>query len=362
MPPMRAARLAPLFVFLLAAAAAASGCGGPGGGQSTSTGASGARSLPAPPRTNFPSSEGRTLREVLKSADGPAELIVSPAATAFYPGRNRYPFSVFERQSKAQIPDAEVALYYAKVPAGRPGGKPRGEEVGAASGAQQLALDRPAVGPFPATVESLATKPAFEAKTTAEDPDAAAVVYSSELRFPGPGEWRLAAILEEEGDLKGTLLPNVIVGEFKRIPEVGRRAPLIHTPTAQDVDGDLSKVTTRVPPDTQNKVDFAEALGREPIVLLFATPEFCQSRVCGPVVDVAEQAKHEYGDKAAFIHMEIYNDNDPGKGVRPQVRAFHLPSEPWLFTIDREGVVRGAVEGPFGLRLMHAAIDEALTR
>ena len=72
-------------------------------------------------------------------------------------------------------------------------------------------------------------------------------------------------------------------------------------------------------------------LGKEPIVLLFATPQFCQSRVCGPVVDVAEQAKHEFGDEARFIHMEIYNDNDPSKGVRPQVRAFHLPTEPWLF-------------------------------
>ena len=87
-----------------------------------------------------------------------------------------------------------------------------------------------------------------------------------------------------------------------------------------------------------NKVDYAEALGKEPILLLFATPQFCQSRVCGPVVDVAEQAKQEYGDKAAFIHMEIYNDNDPDEGVRPQVRAFHLPSEPWLFAINREGV------------------------
>ena len=62
-------------------------------------------------------------------------------------------------------------------------------------------------------------------------------------------------------------------------------------------------------------------------MLLFATPQFCQSRVCGPVVDVAEQAKEEYGDKAAFIHMEIYKDNDP-QAVRSQVRAFHLSSEP----------------------------------
>ena len=86
-------------------------------------------------------------------------------------------------------------------------------------------------------------------------------------------------------------------------------------------------------------------LGKEPIVLLFATPQFCQSRVCGPVVDVAEQVKQLYGDKAAFIHMEIYNDNDPSKGVRPQVRAFHLPSEPWLFAIDRRWTDRGRDRG-----------------
>ena len=95
-------------------------------------------------------------------------------------------------------------------------------------------------------------------------------------------------------------------------------------------------------------------------MLLFATPQFCQSRVCGPVVDVAEQVKQEYGDEAAFIHMEIYNDNDPGKGVRPQVRAFHLPSEPWLFAIDREGVVSSAIEGAFGAEALTDAVKKAV--
>jgi hypothetical protein len=133
---------------------------------------------------------------------------------------------------------------------------------------------------------------------------------------------------------------------------------LIHTPTAADAGGNLSEVTTRVPPDTQNQVDYADVLGKEPIVLLFATPQFCQSRVCGPVVDVAEQVKEAYGDDAAFIHMEIFNENDPGKGVRPQVRAFGLPSEPWLFVIDRHGIVRTAVEGAFGVSELTEAVRE----
>lgn len=361
MPPMRAPRLALVPFCLLAAGVLLAGCGG----DSTTDGTNGsegtAASRPAPPKSEFPSARGRTLRQVLKTADARAESVVAPAAEVFYPGVNRYPFGVIDRDERP-VSDAEVAIYFSRVPAPEPGAKSRSGNRGQVSKAQTQALDQPAHGPFPAAIESLATKPAFEAKSSGEDPDAATVVYSTTLDLPSEGEWRLAAILKEDGELEGTPLPSVAVGEFERIPRPGQKAPVIHTPTAQDVGGALSKITTRTPPDTQNEVDYAQALGKEPIVLLFATPRFCQSRVCGPVVDVAEQAKQEYGDEAAFIHMEIYNENDPGKRVRPQVRAFHLPSEPYLFTIDRGGIVRAAVEGAFGLKLMHRAVDKAIAR
>lgn len=358
MPPMRAPRTVPALLCLLATGALIGGCGGGSDGTEPTGATKAAESRPAPPASEFPTSKGRTLREVLKAADGPADLVVSPAAEVFYPGENRYPFGVSDRDS-GPVDDAEVALYYAKVPEVKPGSKSKSGNRGQVAKAQEQALDRPAVGPFPAKIETLATKPQF-ASATAEDPDSARVVYSTELDLPSEGEWRIAAILKEDGELKGAPLPSAVVGEFHRIPRPGERAPLIHTPTAQDVGGDLSKITTRTPPDSQNKVDYAEGLGKEPIVLLFATPKFCQSRVCGPVVDVAEQVKSEYGDEAAFIHMEIYNENDPGLGPRPQVRAFHLPSEPYLFTIDRRGVIRDAIEGAFGLELMHEAVDKAI--
>ncbi len=359
MAPMRAAfRLAVVLACLFAAALAA-GCGG-GSGSTDSTSASGgaAESRLAPPKSDFPSPEGRTLREVLKAADGPAETVISPAAAAFYKGENRYPFGVFE-PDRTQIAGAEVALYLAKAPAPKPGRSKSGNK-GPAAKAEAQALDEPAIGPFPASIETLATQPAFRAKTTSEDPDAASVVYSTQIDFPSNGDWAVAALVKSEGELLGTLLPSSVVGEFNGIPRPGQRAPKIHTPTDDDVNGDLAKITTRIPPDTQNKVDYADALGKEPIVLLFATPQFCQSRVCGPVVDVAEQVKQEYGDEAAFIHMEIYNDNDPGKGVRPQVRAFNLPSEPWLFAIDRQGRVSSVIEGAFGLELMTQAVKKAV--
>ena len=356
MPPMRAPRLAPAVLCLLAATAFLAGCGSDSGtDESTAT----AEDRPAPPRSEFPSAEGRTLRQVLKAADDPAELVIAPAAQVFYRGENRYPFGVFDRD-EGEVTDAKVALYFSRVPQPKPGAESKAGNRGSEAKAQEKALDQPAVGPFPAAIESLITKPAFQAESADEGPDAATVVYSTQLDLPAEGGWRIAAILEEDGETQGALLPSVVAGEFQRIPRQGEKAPVIHTPTAQDAGGDPSKITTRNPPDTQNKVDYADALGKEPIVLLFATPRFCQSRVCGPVVDVAEQAKEKYGDKAAFIHMEIYNDNDPGQDVRPQVRAFHLPSEPYLFAIDRRGTVRDAVEGAFGLKLMHEAVDKAI--
>jgi hypothetical protein len=356
MPRMRLSRAASALICLLATAALVAGCGG-GSGSSTTSSPGTAKSRPAPPKGEFPSARGKTLADVLNSAEGPSELVVSPAAMVFYKGENRYPFGVFERD-RTQVPDAQVALYFAKVPPGAKGNKPQSTEPkgkGAAP-AEAKALNQQAVGPFPAAVESLATEPAFRAQTTAQDPQAATVVYATNVNFPSNGEWRIAALIEQGGKTTETLLPSAVVGEFTKIPRAGQKAPLIHTPTAASVGGDLSKITTRIPPDTQNKVDYAEVLGKEPIVLLFATPQFCQSRVCGPVVDVAEQVKQLYGDKAAFIHMEIYNENNPSKGVRPQVRAFHLPSEPWLFTIDRHGRVHSVIEGAFGVDQLTEAV------
>jgi hypothetical protein len=343
---------------LLAVALPAAGCGGSDSGGSSSAAA---ESRPAPPKSEFPKADGKTLREIVNDADGHSELVVSPAALVFYKGENRFPFGVFQAD-RSQVDDADVALYVSRAPKAEGTGSgtaKNGKEIkGAQARAQEEALEQPAVGPFPASIESLVTQPAFRAQTTADDPNAATAVYSSNIDFTSNGEWRIAALIKQGNETVATLLPSVTVGQFQGVPQVGQKAPFIHTPTAADVGGDLAKITPRIPPDTQNHVDYAEVLGKEPIFLLFATPQFCQSRVCGPVVDVAEQVKQQFGDKAAFIHMEIYNENDPSKGVRPQVRAFHLPSEPWLFAINRQGVVQGVIEGAFGVERLTKLVEE----
>ena len=104
--------------------------------------------------------------------------------------------------------------------------------------------------------------------------------------------------------------------------------------------------------------NLADVLGKKPVVLLFATPQLCQSRVCGPVTDIAEQVHSSFGDRVAFIHQEVYNDNQVNKGLRPQMLAYHLPSEPWAFVIDRNGVVSQVLQGPFSVEELQAAVQK----
>jgi hypothetical protein len=369
MPPMRRPPLAlglACLCLLTAGSLLVAGCGG-GGGDTTSQvnpDAETGKSRPAPPASAFPSTEGKTLREVSEEATTLSEVKVTPEAQVFYEGSNRYPFSLAEKVSSTgkpgkEITDAETAIYYAKIPAVKPGARSKAGNKGMRARAGAQALDQPAIGPFPAAIESLATEPPFQGRTTTEDPDVASVVYSTALKLEA-GNYRPGILIKEKGGVGWKLLPSIKVDEYAKIPRPGEQAPLIDTPTAKSVGGDLANLTTRIPPDTQNKVNYAEVLGKEPILLLFATPKFCQSRVCGPVVDIAQQAQHQFEGKANFIHMEIYNENDPSQGVRHQVRQFHLPSEPWLFAINREGVVSAVIEGAFGTRLMDKTVEKVV--
>jgi hypothetical protein len=328
MQPARVAACAALLCLV------ASGCSGT---------YSGIRSMPAPPRSDFPAAAGKNLTTLLAQSDGESNLVVSPTGEVFDRGSDRYGFGVFTA-GREQIADAKVALYFAHGEKGK------------------------AFGPYPARIESLATESAFIAQTTGSDPQAAKVVYViDDAPFQANGEWRVLALIDEGGSLKGTLVPSAVVGHFTHPrpgfpkspanpPDVGEPAPRIHTPTAADVGGDLSKIDTRIPHDEMHSDDLAEVLGKEPVVLLFATPQFCQSRVCGPVVDEAEQVHQTVGEGVAFIHMEIYKENNPSLGVRPQVKAFDLPSEPWLFVIDRHGIIRTRIEGAWGVPELERAV------
>jgi hypothetical protein len=288
----------------------------------------------APEASSFPPPDGRSLDEIADANGSADQLVLSPSEQVLTPGRNRFGFAVFELD-RTQVTDADVALY--ATPA--EGGKVQ--------------------GPFPARVESLETDPAFTAQTTASDPDAAKAVYVADINFDEPGEWRMIGLVRQPDGkyLAATVSGPIVVNPNDPVPEPGEKAPRVHTPTVDDV-ADVQEIDTRVPPGTMHDDDLADVLGKEPVVLLFATPALCQTRVCGPVVDVGEQVKRDMPDAAAYIHMEIYEDNVPGRNnLRPQVEAYHLPTEPWLFVIDCKGVIDTRIEGAFSVGELTDAVN-----
>jgi hypothetical protein len=321
----------PLAAVLLACALAAGGCGG-GGDDSSS------REPPQARPDQFPSAKGQTLAQLRKNLPrgGP---VLAPTGSYYVAGSGRLGFGLFTT-SRAQISDASAAVYIAPVGGGQ------------------------ASGPFVARYESLAVKSPFQSQTTLKDPDSARALYVANVPFKKPGRYQVLGMARLDDRLVAatSAAPQLVVVPPKRdpVPGVGDTPPRIHTPTKASVAGDLSKIDTRDPHDDMHDVDFAEALGKKPIVLVFATPLLCQSRVCGPVVDVAEEVKSELGDKADFIHMEIYNGNEVAKGFRPQLAAFHLPTEPWVFVIDRHGKIAARIEGAFSVDELRDAVQKGL--
>jgi hypothetical protein len=72
------------------------------------------------------------------------------------------------------------------------------------------------------------------------------------------------------------------------------------------------------------------------------------------------ELQHQFGSRVVFLHQEVYVDNDPTKGLRPQLTTFHLETEPWLFTINSRGVITARLEGAFGIIEARRAVEAAL--
>jgi hypothetical protein len=324
----RVARSSRALFFLLALLAAGCGSSGNGGG----TGSQAAETpQPTARAEDFPAAQGRTLPDVINNL--PKGPNFAPSVSILSKGENRVGFALFDNARK-QISGAGVALY-----------------IGRTDGSD-------ARGPYVARSESLKVGPQFESKQTATDPDSAHSVYVADVPFPRNGKYAVLAIAQLDGRLVASDPYPMQAGGKSRVPPgAGDKAPVIHTLTPADVAGNLSKIDTRLPPaESLLKDDFADVVGKKPVVLTFATPQLCQSRVCGPVVDVVAQVQARVGDKVSFIHQEIYNNNDVSKGLRPQLAPYRLQSEPWTFVIDRNGVISERFEGAFSPSELERAV------
>jgi hypothetical protein len=292
------------------------------------------RTAQSPRPADFPATRGRSLQQVADSIGG-GKLEAALASSVFDVGTNRLAFGVIDDQG--QFVYGKTAVYVAPKPGS------------------------PAQGPFVAPADVLVTKPAYRSKQAATEQDPFSAIYAAQVPFRKPGRWTVLVATSQGGRLVAAPTQvHVSTPSADPIPRVGERPPKVATDTLASAKGDIAKIDTRQPPDDMHDVSFTDALGRKPVALLFSTPQLCQSRVCGPVTDVAEQMKATYGRQIDFIHQEVYVDNDPAKGLREPLRRFRLRSEPWLFVVNRQGRITARLEGSIGIRAFEQALKTAL--
>src|SRR5215472_10113165 len=170
-------------------------------------------------------------------------------------------------------------------------------------------------------------------------------LYVAQLSFARAGDWGVELLVSQAGVAFEPVRLAVTVTEVASTPSVGSAAPRSRNLIARDVKN-LRQIDTSPRPDPRlHQVRIADAIAQgKPQLIVFATPQFCTSRMCGPVVDIVRTLLPTYGKRVAFTHQEIWQDF-AHKKVFPTVEEWWLDTEPWVFVVDRDGIIRAKFEG-----------------
>jgi hypothetical protein len=195
-------------------------------------------------------------------------------------------------------------------------------------------------------------------------------VYLLRTDFASAGEWTAVFITKAPGGVEERIAMRFDVAEDSPAVAVGEPAPASDTPTADDVDGDLDRLSTDTDPDPSfYTTSVADALAaNQPFVLAFATPAFCQTAQCGPTLDSVKTVAPDYPE-VTFINVEPYRleftegrlqpvlTADGRLDPVPSVLEYGILTEPWVYVVDGDGIVRASLEGVFSEDELRDALD-----
>ncbi|MEX1169360.1 MAG: hypothetical protein WEE50_04375 [Chloroflexota bacterium] len=182
-------------------------------------------------------------------------------------------------------------------------------------------------------------------------------MYIADVDLPEAGIWGAEITTEAPGSPAETVRMTFEVHDTSPTVAVGDVAPASDTPTLEDVDGDVTLISTDADPVPDfYSTSVADALAaHQPFVLVFATPKFCTSAQCGPTLDRLKPLAAEHPE-VTFINVEPYQlqvvdgqlqpllDANGGLQAADVTNEWGLLTEPWIFAVDRAGIVRGSYE------------------
>ncbi len=181
------------------------------------------------------------------------------------------------------------------------------------------------------------------------------------------GVWQMAIAVTSDPPVEVSQGPAFVVSAALRAPGVGDAVPATENPTIRDVATFAELSTRSVESDELHEVSVAQAIAAaRPFAVVFASPRFCVTAICGPVTDVVADIQGHYGDRANFIHIEPWDitaAREEGRLIASAVTSeWRLPSEPWVFVVGADGRVAARFEGLVAREEIELALDEALRR
>jgi hypothetical protein len=198
-------------------------------------------------------------------------------------------------------------------------------------------------------------------------------VYVAEpVRFADAGFWGVTVNAKIDGRDVSANASFEVYGE-PQLPFPGQPAPRTQNPLAGDASVPAEAVDSRATggspvPDPElhsTSVASAIAAGR-PVMIVVSTPVYCVSRFCGPITDTVSELAKKYGDRMAFVHIEVWQDFQ-AKKVNPSAEDWIKPKsgagdmqEPWVYTVDAKGLVRDRFDNVVNGAVLEAAITRLL--
>ncbi len=193
-------------------------------------------------------------------------------------------------------------------------------------------------------------------------------VYVANVDFDSAGQWGVEVSGAVQGDKIEPVRPTFTVLEKSLSPTVGDPAPRSRQPILGDPGfEDIAALDTSDPPNPDmHSMTIADAVASgRPTVIVFATPAFCISQICGPTKEVVDELYQKYQGQANFVHVEPYDLEKArsGEGLVPQpflTEEWHLQSEPWVFVVDSQGVIAAKFQAVVTLEELEAALTPLL--
>jgi hypothetical protein len=289
----------------------------------------------------FPRTEGLTA-----TTDAVAAAAIQPLITTseLIVGQNRFAFGIFRENKALEHGNVSVRLYLIDGTQAQLEGEFRAPFQSVESVSRGTRVHRHADG----------TRHIHSSDTDVRG------LYVSQIAFSRPGDWGVELAVEDNDGSELTARTLVKVLEAPATPAVGSPAPRSRNLIATDVKN-LRDLSTSERPDTRlHRIRIADAIKQgKPQLIAFATPQFCTSRMCGPVVDIVRSLLPSYGKRVAFTHQEIWQDF-AAKKVFPTVQEWRLTTEPWIFVVDRHGIIRAKFEGLATPQELESALKQVL--